>query len=184
MLVIASRRRTTRTSIETRLRRGAAGAGRRVPAGGAAAREPRDAGPLRARLDVQGRDGRRPRSTAAAYTLALDVRGPRATARSTASASSTTPTRGRRPATARVNLGQAIQNSINSVFCNIGKDARRRDARRVCEAVRLLRAAAARDPGERAGAERAVPGRRGCSIPRTTTRSTRAASRSGRSACW
>ena len=85
-----------------------------------------------------------------------------------------------------VTLAQGFQHSINSVFCNVGKQIGGADDPRVREEVRLLLDAAARDARERARAERALPRRQGPAralVPEAPERptSTRAGSRSGRS---
>ena len=76
------------------------------------------------------------------------------------------------------------QHSINSVFCNIGKQLGAQHDPRLRQEVRLLLEAAARDAGRRARGERPVQERHSSSTRRPTTRSTRAGSRSARSGCW
>ena len=88
----------------------------RLPAGGAA-RQPRVAGPLPAGLDLQGRHARRRRSSRTASRPTRRSSTP-ATASPTASGS-TTSTRAGRSGGCR--LATALQYSVNSVFCNIGK---------------------------------------------------------------
>ena len=81
-----------------------------------------------------------------------------------------------------LNFVTAFQHSVNSVFCNIGKQIGAATILTYAKRVRLLQDAAARDAGERARAERHVhpvaPSRR-----QRRRRRTRAASPSGSGRC-
>ena len=115
--------------------------------------QPRDAGPLPAGLDVQGRHrGGRARHRRATRPTRRSTT--RATASSTASRSQLRRperARGLRP---RRRSSQALQHSINAVFCNIGKELGARDDPRLREALRLLPTPPLETPVERARAER------------------------------
>ena len=64
-----------------------------------------------------------------------------------------------------VNLGQAIQNSINSVFCNIGKDLGAGTLVDYAKRFGFYERPPLETPDERAGAERALPGREAVRSP-------------------
>ena len=119
-----------------------------------AAPQPRDPG---ARVHPRARRSRssrpRPRSTRGA-TRPRAGSTTRATASSTGRRSRTTPTSPDRRSSDRVTSAQALQNSINSVFCDIGKELGPLHRPRLREALRLLRRTAARDARRRALAKR------------------------------
>ena len=78
---------------------------------------------------------------------------------------------------------QALVNSVNSVFCNIGKDLGAKLIVEYAKRFGFYEIPPLETPDERAGGERALQGRRGSSTPRSTRTSTPAGSPSARSDC-
>ena len=153
------------------------GVARRLQAARRAA-EPRHGRPLRARLDLQGR-----------HRLGGDRLGP---LRTRFALRRPGLLRGLRQAREQLRHHEPVRpldlRDALEVLRQLGllqhrQGAGREEARRVREALRLLLDAAARDPVQRARAERALQGHEAVRSRRRTQTSTRAGSRSARSAC-
>ena len=137
--------------------------------------QPHHPGALSARLDVQGGDrdrgARQRQGDARDDHRRLVAEGDQRRRRSR--------TRAAR-ASARSRLTDALTNSVNTVFAQVGEQVGRGDAGRVHEALRLLRGPGARLPGRPDDPERRAPQRR--RHVRARTASTSGAWRSARAA--
>ena len=139
--------------------------------------QPRDAGPLPAGLDVQGRDRRR---GARHRPLHADLDARRHERQDDLRrAAVELRRRGLRP----VDLTTALTHSVNTVWAQVGEKLGKAHDGRLHAQVRLLRGPADGLPGPPDAPQRRVPQRQAAAAGRRSS-STSAAWRSGRTSCW
>ena len=149
---------------------------RGLPPGGAA-RQPCLAGPLRARLDVQGRDARR-RARVESLRAGFEIRRSGVLHRLRQASQQLR----HEPPFGSLTLATALQHSVNSVFCNIGKAI---GAKRILDQARKF-GFYERPPLETPDGERLPSGlyrEASCGSRSATRTSTPAGWRSARSGC-